>query len=387
MAIWTRLPNDAAPRTRVYAADYRDWRDRTSVFEDAALGNAPQNFNLIGSGEPERLLAGRLSSGLLPVLRVAPALGRGFTAHEEQIGRDRVVILGDGLWRRRFAADPAIVGRTINLSGKPYEVVGVMGPDFQFPGREHQLWIPLTIDPRELTRQVTNYNQQAIARLKPGVGMEQAQREFDAHRRPARRRPSGHQSRRAFRGALAARGVGRPGPAGSVRDAGRGLLPAADRVLQPGGPARHPRREPQARVHRPRRARRLARAARAAGDGRGRTGARARRHRRHRRREIRGGGVRADRSGGAAAGRRDRHQRASARLLGAGAPAHGHHRRVAAGGPRLAGEHADGREGHEVVNRQPRRVAERATRWWSRSSRSRCRCWSGRRRWSGRSRR
>ena len=69
------------------AADYRDWRDRTSVFEGAALGNAPQNFNLIGSGEPERLLAGRLSSGLLPVLRVAPALGRGFTASEEQIGR------------------------------------------------------------------------------------------------------------------------------------------------------------------------------------------------------------------------------------------------------------------------------------------------------------
>ncbi len=179
VAIWTHLPNEAAPRTRVYAADYRDWRDRTSVFEGAALGNAPQNFNLIGSGEPERLLAGRLSSGLLPVLRVAPTLGRGFSATEEQSGRDRVVILGDALWRRRFAADPGILGRTINLSGTLYEVVGVMGPDFQFPGREHQLWIPLTIDPRELARQVTNYNQQAIARLKPGIGREEAQREFD----------------------------------------------------------------------------------------------------------------------------------------------------------------------------------------------------------------
>ncbi len=180
VAIWTHLPNEAAPRPRVYAADYRDWRDRTSVFEGAALANAPQNFNLIGSGEPERLLAGRLSSGLLPVLRVAPTLGRGFTTTEEQSGLDRVVILGDALWRRRFAADPAILGRTINLSGTPYEVVGVMGPDFQFPGREHQLWIPLTIDPRELTRQVTNYHQQAIVRLRPGVRLEQAQREFDA---------------------------------------------------------------------------------------------------------------------------------------------------------------------------------------------------------------
>jgi putative ABC transport system permease protein len=180
VAICTQLPQEAAPRPRVNAADYRDWRDRTSVFEGAGLGNAPQNFNLIGSGEPERLLAGRLSSGLLPVLRVVPVLGRGFTASEEQIGADRVVILGDAVWRRRFAADPGILGRTINLSGTPYEVVGVMGPDFQFPGREHQLWIPLTIDPRELTRQVTSYNQQAIARLKPGVRMEQAQREFDA---------------------------------------------------------------------------------------------------------------------------------------------------------------------------------------------------------------
>ena len=153
---------------------------RIRVFEDAALGNAPQNFNLVGSGEPERLLAGRLSSNLLPVLRVMPALGRGFTAQEEQSGSDRVVLLGDGLWRRRFGGDPAIVGRTINLSGTLYEVVGVMGPDFQFPGREHELWIPLTFDPRELTRQVTNYNQQAIARLRPGVRMDQAQREFDA---------------------------------------------------------------------------------------------------------------------------------------------------------------------------------------------------------------
>jgi putative ABC transport system permease protein len=180
VAIWTHLPDEAGARPRVNAADYRDWRDRTSVFEGAALGNAPQNFNLIGSGEPERVLAGRLSAGLLPVLRVVPALGRGFTAGEERIGGDRVVILGNALWRRRFAADPAILGRTINLSGTQYEVIGVMGPDFQFPGREHQLWIPLTIDPRELTRQVASYNQMAIARLRPGVRMEQAQRELDA---------------------------------------------------------------------------------------------------------------------------------------------------------------------------------------------------------------
>jgi len=180
VAIWTRLP-DGGPRVPMNPADHRALRSSNTVFEDVALGNAPQNFNLIGSGEPERLLAGRLSSNLPGVFRITPALGRTFTAAEEQSGRDRVVLLGDALWRRRFGADPSIVGRTINLSGDTYEVVGVMRPDFEFPGREHQLWIPLTFNPRLLTREVTgDYRFLAIARLKPAVSMAQAQRELDA---------------------------------------------------------------------------------------------------------------------------------------------------------------------------------------------------------------
>jgi putative ABC transport system permease protein len=164
----------------VNPADHRALRSGNTVFEDIALANAPQNFNLIGSGEPERLVAARLSSNLFSVLRVSPALGRAFTADEEQSGKDRVVLLSDGLWRRRFGADPSIVGRTINLSGNPYEVVGVMRPDFQFPEREHQLWIPLTIDPRLLARQTAAYGHLAVARLKSGVRIEQAQREINA---------------------------------------------------------------------------------------------------------------------------------------------------------------------------------------------------------------
>ena len=180
VALWTRLP-DAPQRLGVNPADHRELKGGNTVFEDVALANAPQNFNLLGAGEPERLVAGRLSSNLLPLLRVSPALGRGFTADEEQGGgRDRVVLLSDGLWRRRFGADPSIVGRTINLSGNQYDVVGVMPPDFRFPEREHQLWIPLTFDPRVMTRQVTSYGHLAVARLKPGVGFEQAQRELDA---------------------------------------------------------------------------------------------------------------------------------------------------------------------------------------------------------------
>jgi putative ABC transport system permease protein len=178
VALWSWRP-DATQRARLNPADERVLRTSNRTFEDVGLSTAPQNFNLIGSGEAERLVAARLSSNLLSVLRVTPALGRGFTPSEEQIGNERVVLLSDGLWRRRFGADPSIVGRTINLSGNQFEVVGVMGPEFQFPDREYQLWIPLTIDPRVLARQTTNYDHLAVARLRPGASIEQAQRELN----------------------------------------------------------------------------------------------------------------------------------------------------------------------------------------------------------------
>ena len=179
VALWTRQPGQAE-RRGVNPADQHQWRTSNTVFEDIALANAPQNFNLIGAGEPERLIAARLSSNLLSVLGVSPALGRSFTADDERTGGDRVVLLGDDLWRRRFAGDPAIVGHTINLSGNPYLVIGVMRPDFQFPQREHQLWIPLTINPKLLSRETASYAHVAVARLRRGVRTDQAQREMNA---------------------------------------------------------------------------------------------------------------------------------------------------------------------------------------------------------------
>jgi putative ABC transport system permease protein len=169
------------PRARLgaNAADHRDWQQANHVFEDIALFRDIGNFNLIGNGEPERLLAARIAPNLLPLLGVSPVLGRGFTEDEGQNGRERVVLLSDGLWRRRFAADPAVIGRTINLSGAPFTVVGVMGKDFQFPGRQFQAWVPLTINPAELSRTIPGYCCFAIARLKDGVTLEQARSEMN----------------------------------------------------------------------------------------------------------------------------------------------------------------------------------------------------------------
>ena len=179
VALWSRTPA-ATGRVKVNPADQRDLLRSNGVFDDVALANAPQNFNLIGDGEPERVVAARLASNIFSVLRISPRLGRRFTPADEQAGNDRVVLLSDGLWRRRFGADPAVVGRTINLSGTPYEVVGVMDPQFQFPERDYQLWIPLTIDPRLLARRIAGYGHFAIARLKDGVDLDRAQRDVDA---------------------------------------------------------------------------------------------------------------------------------------------------------------------------------------------------------------
>jgi putative ABC transport system permease protein len=174
VALWTRLPN-GSQRARVNAADVRDLRDSTAVFEDIALATAPQNFNLVGVDEPERVVAARVSSNLFSVLRVAPAIGSTFSPAEAQ----NVVVLSHGLWRRRLGADSSIVGRTVDLSGVRYQVIGVMPPEFGFPDREYQLWIPLTVNPRILARTIAAQDHIAVARLRAGVSIDQARREID----------------------------------------------------------------------------------------------------------------------------------------------------------------------------------------------------------------
>ena len=165
------------------------------------------NFNLIGEGEPERLLGARVSPNLFAVLGVTPALGRVFEDGEDRAGRENVVLLSDAFWKPRFGGDPSVVGRAILLSGSPHAVVGVMRPDFQYPGREFQVWTPLTINPAELARQEPGYNYLAVARLRPGVGIRRAQAEMDAIAAAGERLPR-EQPRGGLRGGGHARGHG-----------------------------------------------------------------------------------------------------------------------------------------------------------------------------------
>jgi predicted permease len=157
------------------AADYYDWRARQQVFEELALTRPVGSFNLTGSGEPERLAGARVTASLCATLGVTPMMGRCFTEAEEHDPEraSAAAILSYALWQRRFAADPSIVGRTIQLNGRAHEVVGVMGPAFRYPSREFEIWTPLYIPPRALAARV-DYSYLAVARLRPGVTIDRA---------------------------------------------------------------------------------------------------------------------------------------------------------------------------------------------------------------------
>jgi predicted permease len=164
-----------APAIPVSANHFLEWKRGTNAFESMALlGDI--TLNLTGAGEPEQLVGARVSADLFPMLGVRAQLGRVFLPEEDEVGRDRVVVLDDALWRRRFGADRGIVGRAITLNGQPYTVIGVLPPDFRFPkiadlfamtvylGRP-QIWKPLALTKDEAT-QSENFNFSSIVRVK-----------------------------------------------------------------------------------------------------------------------------------------------------------------------------------------------------------------------------
>ena len=159
------------------AADAIALRGLPNAFADVALLKKV-NLNLVGdcadgACEPQRLEAARVEPNLFSILGVSAALGRTFIADESQAGREKVVVLSHAVLEGRFNGDPNIIGREIHLDGLRYTVVGVMAPDFRFPTADFQAWVPLVLDPAELTRSETQ-NYDVIARLAPGVSVAQA---------------------------------------------------------------------------------------------------------------------------------------------------------------------------------------------------------------------
>src|SRR5262245_18578003 len=156
-------------RFNVNAANWLEWRAQSTSFEDIALARTGVNFNLTGDGSPERVRGARASSNLAKVLGLHPRFGRTFT--EEEVQQDaRVVLLSDGYWQRRYAGDPTIVGRRIQLDGEAFQVIGVLPPEFRYPTNDFDLLAPLFIPPDE-TRSAVHWYYKALGRLKPGVSL------------------------------------------------------------------------------------------------------------------------------------------------------------------------------------------------------------------------
>jgi putative ABC transport system permease protein len=158
--------------------DHRDWRAKSSRFVDMAAYTT-STMTLMGFDEPERLAIETVSAPYFSVLGVTPALGRTFRPEEDEVpNRDAVVILSDGLWRRRFAADPSIVNRTIQSTARTYTVIGVMPPGFTGISDTAQLWLPFMFSGTPIDNRGSR-GFQTIARLKPGATIDQARAELD----------------------------------------------------------------------------------------------------------------------------------------------------------------------------------------------------------------
>jgi putative ABC transport system permease protein len=164
---------DTGRRNSVSVGVFDDWRRESRSFEGLAAFT-PTDLNLTGAGIPERIKGMRMSASGLQVLRARPRLGRTFAADEDQAGRDKVVVLTEGLWRRRFGGDDAIVGRAIHLGGEPHVVVGVL-PAFALPVEGAEFVVPFVV-PREPSR--SNHFLRVVGRLQPGVTLQQAQAEL-----------------------------------------------------------------------------------------------------------------------------------------------------------------------------------------------------------------
>ena len=165
------------PRTWLSEPELADYARERDTFERVAAFDY-RSVNLTGGDRPERIRGGLAQAGLFAALGVEPLLGRTFLPDEDRPGGTRVVLLGHDLWRRRFAADPHVVGTSIVLDGERYTVTGVMPPGFRYPldfaGAVPELWLPLALGTPDEENRGSHYLN-AVARLAPGVTLQQAQ--------------------------------------------------------------------------------------------------------------------------------------------------------------------------------------------------------------------
>src|ERR1044071_7122696 len=167
--LWDTQPQ--LPTAPASLPAFLDWKGQNQSFEHLAAFQSGSMFIDTGDGMRDTPV-GLVTPETFALFRVSPILGRTFTDEETLPGRFRVAVLGYAMWRGRFGSDPNVVGRTIELNGASYTIIGVMPEGFSFPDRA-ELWVPLRIDPNHLDR--GPHYLRVVGRLKPQVTLAQAQ--------------------------------------------------------------------------------------------------------------------------------------------------------------------------------------------------------------------
>ena len=175
--LWQNDRAQGYGRTELSPANYRDWKRMSRSFSGMGALFA-WSLNLGGDGQPERVNHAGVTHDVLPLLGVAPVLGRVFGPDDDRPGAPGTVVLSYGLWQARFAGEPSVLGRKVLLDGAPYLVIGVMPAAFHFPDRDTELWTAKRLEESDFADRGDCYLQ-VVARLAPGVSVEQARTEMD----------------------------------------------------------------------------------------------------------------------------------------------------------------------------------------------------------------
>jgi len=179
MLLWEDVSSVGGPsRVEATPADFVDWRERYRSFEGIAALES-RTYNLVGDGDPEKLAGIRATANLFALLRMPALVGRTLLPDDDAADAPPVVVISERLWRGRFAGDPHIVGRTIDLDGLQRTVVGVVPPYFQFPNKDATVWVAAKFTPEELAPRNTFYLY-VVGRLAAGVTHGAAQADMAA---------------------------------------------------------------------------------------------------------------------------------------------------------------------------------------------------------------